>query len=157
MSGGLDEIGRMIGKALADRQAAPSVNVHVPRVEVSVDPLPLAEAVNSGNALNVEALTGIGDLLTKAVADAIIDGAALVPTADLSGVEHKMALVADAIAAQSSDAMVNALSALSLAVASNTQAIEELVAQTQEQNRILRLPKTITYDAQGRVTRVEVA
>jgi hypothetical protein len=68
-----------------------------------------------------------------------------------------MALVADAIAAQSSDAMVNALSALSLAVASNTQAIDELVAQTQEQNRILRLPKTITYDAQGRVTRVEVA
>ena len=157
MSGGLDEIGRMIGKALADRQDAPSVNVHVPRVEVSVDPMPLAEAVQAGHQQNVKALAGIGDLLTKAVAEAIIDGAALVPQADLSGLEHKMAMVVDAIAAHNNTAMVEALEALAAAVASNTRAVNELVAETQVQNRILKMPKTMTYDAQGRVSRIEVA
>jgi hypothetical protein len=157
MNNNLDQIGELIGKALASRQEPHSVNVHIPHVEVSVDPLPLAEAVNAGNQANVKAFSALGDLLTKAVSDAILEGSSLVPNADLTGIEHKMAMLVDVVSSLRNDALAKALAELSVAVAKNTEAVTNLVAETRAQNKILASPKTITYDQSGRVHKVEVA
>jgi hypothetical protein len=156
MNKGIDELGEIIGKALAARKDSPSVNVHVPRVEVSVDPLPLAEAVNAGNQANVKAFEALGDLLTKAVSDAILEGASLVPNADLTGIEQKMASLIDAVSVLGNEALASALVGLSTAVAKNTEAVADLVEETRKQNRILSATKTIKYDESGRVHKVEV-
>jgi hypothetical protein len=158
MSADLAELGRMIGKALAVRQSEPpSVNVHVPPVSVSVDALPLAEAIQAGHHQNATALEGLGRLLTDAVCKSIGNAVALVPEADLSGVEEQLSRLAAAIEAHGHEDIVTAVADVKSAIAENTKAVLDLVKAVSEQNKIMTKSKTVSYDAQGRVVRVEVA
>ncbi len=83
-------IGEMIGKAMASCKNEPSVNVHVPAVEVSVDPMPLAEAMQAGHQQNVKALEALGHLLTDAVCKSVGEAVELITDADLAGVEAQL-------------------------------------------------------------------
>ncbi len=160
MSNDLAHLGEIIGKAMASQKAQPAmpaVNVHVPRVDVSVDPMPLADAVRAGHEQSVKALEGVGQLLTDALCKSVGDALALIPEADLAGVEAQISRLADAIEAKGNDDVVAAISDLKGAFEANTVAVADLVKAVIEQNRIMMKSKSVTYDAQGRITRVEVS
>lgn len=158
MSGDLAEIGKMIGKVLAQKSADASgpVYVHPPNVAVNIDPAPLAEAMHSGHQQNVKALETLGHLLTDAVCKSVGEAISLIPDADLVGVEVQLSRLAAAVEAKTNQDVVAAIADLKSAFAENTKAVADLVQAVSEQNRIMMKSKTVSYDAQGRVNRVEV-
>lgn len=153
----MEQIGALLGKALARPDVPPHVNVHVPEVMVTVDAVPLADALRAGHDINAKALEGVGgmfaDVMCKAVDLAIRE---MAPT-DFTGLELKLAEMADVIAGADGRMIAAAIGGLAQEVARNTAASAQLVAEMKQQTSIMLRPKVITYDAEGRVTSVRVA
>lgn len=153
----IEAFGQLIGKALAERKAdQPSFNVHVPRVEVSVDAAPLAAAVRAGHDLNAKALEGVGGVLTDAVCKAFVEAAGLVPTADLSVIEKKIGDVASA-QASAAESLIMAMAKLATSIDASTEMTATLVGELRQQNEILMRDKTVSYDGAGRISRIGIA
>ncbi len=153
----MEQIGALLGKALSRPDVPPHVNVHVPEVKVTVDAVPLAEAVRAGHDLNAKALESVGGIFAETMCKAVDIAIREMAPTDFTGLELKLAEMADVLAGADGRLIAVAIGNLTQEIARNTIASAQLLAEMKEQTRIMLRPKTIGYDDEGRITSVRLA
>jgi hypothetical protein len=156
MKADMEQIGALLGKALARPDVPPHVNVHVPEVKVTVDAAPLADAIQSGHDLNTKALESVGGMFAETMCKAVDVAIREMAPTDFSGLELKLSEMADAITGADGKMIAAAIGKLSQEISRNTDSAARLLAEMKEQTRIMLRPKVIDYDDQGRITLVRV-
>jgi hypothetical protein len=153
----MEQIGALLGKALSRPDVPPHVNVHVPEVKVTVDAVPLAEAVRAGHDLNSKALESVGGMFAETMCKAVDIAIREMAPTDFTGLELKLAEMADVLAGADGRLIAVAIGNLTQEIVRNTTVSAQLLAEMKEQTRIMLRPKTIGYDDEGRITSVRLA
>lgn len=157
MKADMEQIGALLGKALSRPDVPPHVNVHVPEVKVTVDAAPLADAVRAGHDLNSKALESVGGMFAETMCKAVDVAIREMAPTDFTGLELKLAEMADVLAGADGAMIATAISNLAQEIVRNTSVSAQLLAEMKEQTRIILRPKLIDYDDQGRIISVRVA
>jgi hypothetical protein len=137
------DFGEALGRAIAAKTGAPvELPAPVNAVTVTVDTAPIADAMAGISAHVVQPVDLSG--VVSAIAD--------MPATNLDGVERAISAMS---AALGDDGVALALEMISANIRANTQAVMANTEAIHEQTAVLKMDKTVTYDEQGRVTRVK--
>lgn len=150
--------GRLLGEVIAKKDTSPSVNVHVPSVEVSVDADPLAAAMREGAQENANAILGAIQLLVSSVGEklgeSVVAMAGEIPgQADLTGVEDGLLALTNAL---SDETAIAGLDTIVRAIDAQTRAIDALAKAQDRNTAAIRADRTPSYDSDGRISKIKV-
>lgn len=157
----LAEIGRLIGKGL--KSDAPSVNVHVPNVSVTVDAEPLAKAISDGANASSERLSEtvlkLGGILSKAVVDAYSMHEPIEFSSELASAFVKFGEKIDGIivAIEDKNIVEAGFDTVALELSKCRLAIEQNTKAIVDQTVVMKMSKHVKYDGKDRIEMVELA